>query len=324
MSRQSGSSGTVNAAGSVVIIGHAGDSHTVAVRDELARRGQRVRVLDTATFLREQHASLAAPAVAQIEDFSDVKSVWLRRPRPLAELSGKTPELTQGARVEFLECLWTSLQGSFWVNAQPADRAARLKPYQLAIAKSVGLDIPATLVTNDESEAAAFLSDLGGRGIYKSMTREVRRSGTVREGLYAVPVSTTTIAGLGLGIRMGPCLFQERLDKSSELRITIMGRSMFAHESYPGRHDGSVVDWRSMVRSMRHVAAEIPQWLSDRLAELMTRLGLVMACIDVAKTSDNRLVFLEANPNGQWLWSQELTGQPLMDRFADLLIRGAA
>ena len=36
---------------------------------------------------------------------------------------------------------------------------------------------------------------------------------------------------------------------------------------------------------------------------------------------DDRFVFFEINPNGQWAWIEQLTGQPLSAALADELLR---
>ena len=41
-------------------------------------------------------------------------------------------------------------------------------------------------------------------------------------------------------------------------------------------------------------------------------------------TPDGRYVFLEINPNGQYLWIEKLTGLPISDAVSDLLISGEA
>lgn len=51
----------------------------------------------------------------------------------------------------------------------------------------------------------------------------------------------------------------------------------------------------------------------------MADLGLVFACIDFIVTPDDKFVFLEINPNGQWLWVEKLTGLPIAESMAKLL-----
>ena len=43
--------------------------------------------------------------------------------------------------------------------------------------------------------------------------------------------------------------------------------------------------------------------------------------IDLVVTPDGRYVFLEINPNGQFLWVEQLTGLPISRAIAALLIR---
>jgi glutathione synthase/RimK-type ligase-like ATP-grasp enzyme len=53
-------------------------------------------------------------------------------------------------------------------------------------------------------------------------------------------------------------------------------------------------------------------------------LGLTFGCLDFIVTPDDRLVFLEINPNGQWLWIQRLTGMPIGESVARLLAGGSS
>jgi glutathione synthase/RimK-type ligase-like ATP-grasp enzyme len=55
---------------------------------------------------------------------------------------------------------------------------------------------------------------------------------------------------------------------------------------------------------------------------LVKRLGLCYGTIDLVLTPDDRYVFLEINPNGQFLWIEQLTGLPISDAICDLLMSG--
>jgi hypothetical protein len=45
----------------------------------------------------------------------------------------------------------------------------------------------------------------------------------------------------------------------------------------------------------------------------------VYSTIDLIVTPDGDHVFLELNPNGQYLWVEEMTGTPISEAIADLL-----
>jgi glutathione synthase/RimK-type ligase-like ATP-grasp enzyme len=53
------------------------------------------------------------------------------------------------------------------------------------------------------------------------------------------------------------------------------------------------------------------------------RLGLCYGAIDMVLTPDGRYVFLEINPNGQYLWIEEAAGLPISDAICDLLMSGS-
>ena len=51
-------------------------------------------------------------------------------------------------------------------------------------------------------------------------------------------------------------------------------------------------------------------------------MGLVLGCIDLGYCGEGHYVFFEVNPNGQWLASELLTGAPITDAIAEVLVRG--
>ena len=53
---------------------------------------------------------------------------------------------------------------------------------------------------------------------------------------------------------------------------------------------------------------------------LVRRLGLAYGAIDLVLTPDGRYVFLEINPNGQYLWIEQLTGLPISEAIAEWLM----
>jgi hypothetical protein len=52
----------------------------------------------------------------------------------------------------------------------------------------------------------------------------------------------------------------------------------------------------------------------------MDRLGLVYGAIDMRLTPDGRYVFLEVNPSGLWLFTEEPTGLPITDAVVDWFV----
>jgi len=73
------------------------------------------------------------------------------------------------------------------------------------------------------------------------------------------------------------------------------------------------------VASARIEAVELPDEVQALLHALMARLGLVYGAIDMRLTPDDRYVFLEINPAGQWLFVEQESGQAIAAALARLL-----
>lgn len=56
---------------------------------------------------------------------------------------------------------------------------------------------------------------------------------------------------------------------------------------------------------------------------LVKNLGLVFGCIDMIVTPEGKYVFLEINPNGQWMWIEELSELPIAESIVSMLIKGS-
>lgn len=51
-------------------------------------------------------------------------------------------------------------------------------------------------------------------------------------------------------------------------------------------------------------------------------MGICYGAIDLILTKEGRYVFIENNPNGQYLWIEDETGLPISDAICDLLRAG--
>ncbi|MGY3676901.1 hypothetical protein [Streptomyces sp. TE33382] len=65
---------------------------------------------------------------------------------------------------------------------------------------------------------------------------------------------------------------------------------------------------------------EVPEPPARRVTAVLRRLGLCMGIIDIKLTPEGEPVWLEVNPQGQFLFLEPLRGEPLADRFLDFLI----
>ena len=67
---------------------------------------------------------------------------------------------------------------------------------------------------------------------------------------------------------------------------------------------------------------DLPADIGAALLEVVRGFGLRFCSADLVLTPDGRYVFLDLNPNGQWLWLEIEAGLPLSAAMADLLGAG--
>lgn len=124
-------------------------------------------------------------------------------------------------------------------------------------------------------------------------------------------------------IQQTACLFQARVPKKIELRITIIGDQAFAAEIYSQQSERTAIDWRRSYPDLSYGVHQLPTEIQEKCLLLMRRFGLAFGAIDMILTPDDRYVFLELNPNGQWGWIEHATGLPLCATLVDLLTKDA-
>jgi glutathione synthase/RimK-type ligase-like ATP-grasp enzyme len=133
-------------------------------------------------------------------------------------------------------------------------------------------------------------------------------------------VTCVTDNGAVLSMQSQVCVFQRHVAAVADLRVTIIGDEIFA-AAVDLRELEYDVDVR-MNPDAKHVAHDLPDDVADKLRGLMQPLGLVYGAIDLRLTEDGRCVFLEINPEGQFLYVEDHTGQPLAAALAARLAAG--
>jgi hypothetical protein len=63
----------------------------------------------------------------------------------------------------------------------------------------------------------------------------------------------------------------------------------------------------------------LPEHIQDAIHRLMASFEINFASMDMIVTPSGEFVFLDLNPNGQWLWLETELGLPLVASMADLL-----
>jgi glutathione synthase/RimK-type ligase-like ATP-grasp enzyme len=324
----------------ILILSAPSDPHANVVHAKLQERGAAVTWFDPAEIPARARLAVRLRADGRIRrwierdegptlELEQVTAVWHRRPGAPTPCASITDATARAYVIE--ECrevvlhLMDSLECLSVPAPKPVYRRAENKISQLVHAAAVGLDVPETLLGSSPQAFLELCRELDGRLISKmpsgTLSRQLGQTELLR---FTERVAVRDIRWAHT-LRHGPVAVQGYVDKEVELRVTVVGPRVFAAEIHSQATRQTKHDWRHY----DHLNTPLrPHALPERVAEqcraVVRRLGLCYGALDLILTPDGRYVFIEVNPNGQYLWIEEETGLPISDAICDLLVSGRA
>ena len=207
------------------------------------------------------------------------------------------------------------------INSPFDNFRANNKLEQLRYAKKIGLNIPDTVITNEPEKAKDFYERHNGNIIFKMQKLPIIKiENDVYKTILTNKISYEDFINNFERIRNNPCFFQEKIEKRYEIRLTIIGKKLFPIAIYSQNSEISRDDFRRYdFDKVEYKYVEIPEDVTKKTLKLMEYYGLHYAAIDIIYTPGDKYVFLEVNPNGQYLWTEEMSGVPITESFADYL-----
>ena len=322
----------------VLVLTQKVDPHIQPVAEEIQRRDKQVIRFDFGDF--PQHVQLAAHIGPQgwsgtlhynqeEQALDEIQSIWWRRPNAPQAPDGYDIPTRAFLNLENLRGFIGVMQqqsdgqdGLFWVSKRDRIQIAEFKPLQLQEAQRVGLDVPRTLVTNTPSSVCHFYHDCAGRVIVKAVAKGAIDPNNAHHFGNERFVYTSLLTSEDLdeldGVRICAHLFQERIDKLMDLRVVVIGRRIFTvgiHSS----HEHTALDWRIDYSTLRYSVEQLPAEVEQKVLALVRAFDLQFSSMDFILTPEGKYIFIEANPNGQFLWLSPPTGLPMASAMADLL-----
>lgn len=99
-----------------------------------------------------------------------------------------------------------------------------------------------------------------------------------------------------------PSLFQELIEKKYELRIFYLDGHFNSMAIFSQGNDQTKIDFRkyNMIKPNRNVPFLLPKNIKEKLKKLMKKLNLNCGSIDMIYSKQNKFVFVEVNPIGQF------------------------
>ena len=317
----------------ILIVTGPQDVTADAVEACLRARGAASRRFDPADYPARARLSFALDARGRVEAtlrtdgrciaLHELDAIWFRRPgrpQPDEALADERVRRYVAAECEqHLDDVWAALPVRCFPAPPLVLAHAALKATQLVRAGELGFELPATLFTTDEQALLDFHRANDGHVISKLAGPAFNRTFGPELARYTEPIAARDVGQLD-AVRFAPAIYQAALDKRVELRVTVVGERVFAVEIHSQATRRTRGDWRRYdVAHTPHRPHALPAELEARCVALVRRLGLDYGAIDFVLTPDGRYVFLEINPNGQFLWLEQLTGLPIADAIAERL-----
>lgn len=251
----------------------------------------------------------------RMADLGSVRALYHRRPSVYAaQAEGQAARFAAQENRRGLGGVLGALPGCLYLSHPQAIARGEYKPSQLSAAIREGLNVPATLITNDPAEAKAFAAEQPT--IYKPLHAADYDVDGKPAGIWAASVEPGEIDD-----RVSECahLFQAQVPKASDVRAVVIGDQVFcARITSPA----GVLDWRAEYRHLKYEPIKCPDEIRRALLRFLAGFGLKFGAFDFALTAEDEWWFLECNPNGQWAWLEHEAGLRLTAAIADLLQQG--
>ncbi|RJQ33606.1 ATP-dependent carboxylate-amine ligase [Candidatus Parcubacteria bacterium] len=254
----------------------------------------------------------------RIIDPREIFSVYLRRISPVLvdDVAQDFRKFTSNETSVVIEALPGLLPTAKWMDYPHVRKIADNKLFQLKLARSLGLSVPETLVTNDYASLLMFAA--GRRIIYKTLYIPILDLDD--RGVSVINTTLLTdqyMKQLEVSLRLCPSLFQVYIEKEYELRIHIVGNDILAVSIDSQSVSGAEIDWRTAdFDALPYEPVKLPTYVYDKIVSFTRSLGLNFGIIDMIVTPDGQYVFLEINPNGNWLWIERAIGLDVSGRIA--------
>jgi hypothetical protein len=258
----------------------------------------------------------------------EIHSIWYRRPlEPNEFLYHINEEIDKHNAEEskrFYLYLMYFFRDIYSVGNHFYDKYANSKLVQLKTAIELGMKVPDTCLSNTKTGICNFSQKFD-----EVILKPLHNFNVLCDDVYSYVLFT---------IKMNPkdfvnqpeesftqtvCFCENYVTKKYEVRVTIMGSYIFSCKLDSQSQDDNTgkIDWRQGYDyNLKHELINIPEEIEDFCRKYLRKLNLRFGCFDFIVTPENEYVFLECNPNGQWVWIEEELNIPMSEAMVDCLV----
>jgi glutathione synthase/RimK-type ligase-like ATP-grasp enzyme len=244
-------------------------------------------------------------------DVRTLDLIWWRRGKVFLQIppdicnSAHLDLITNDCRFALLGILLNEFQG-VWISDPQATRYAQNKLVQIRVAQEMGFRTPQTLVSQNPEHIREFCAMLDNRVVVKAV------KGTVLAPTFTTMVNETMLSDEE-SLQLCPAIYQEHIVGTRHVRAHCFGDAVYA-----ALIETNDLDWRANL-NIPISAFDLSENIKVRLRKVLKALGLKMGIFDLKFDKRDELVWLEVNPQGQFLFIEGLCGIPLAAAFSEFL-----
>jgi glutathione synthase/RimK-type ligase-like ATP-grasp enzyme len=309
----------------VAILTRSKDFHAYAVRSALLKRDARCFIIETDRLAAvggmswplsdETEAATIMDVHGHVVRIRDLDLVWWRRltgdpqvPETVLDVAARDL-VARDCRATMLGIMATEFS-RVWVSHPEATRVAENKLIQLRAARQCGLRIPRTLISQNSQLIRDFCTRLNYQVVIKTIA-----------GTPMTPLMTGLIERDMLtsdeSLSLSPAIYQEFVPGTRHLRICCFGTDI-----HTALIETEHLDWRYPLDA-RTEPYRLDPATAAAILGVIEKLGLRMGIVDMKLDTDGEPVWLEINPQGQFLFLEQMCGIQLLHSFTDFLLREA-
>lgn len=258
-------------------------------------------------------------------DLESIHAAWFRRAYNIAgDLKDVLDrEFYQAAVGEIRQTLFGMIEalGCYTLGRPATYRRLDSKEQQLQIAAEVGLNIPPTCISNDAEDVRQFMETVNGPVITKMQSAFAIYRDEAEHVVFTNELGPEDTGELE-AVQYCPMVFQKKIEKKRELRITVMGKEVFAFGVDSQQEEDAKLDWRKEGVALidKWEPFTLPEDIHQKLLRLMKILRIDYGAIDIIVDPEDNYYFLEVNAAGEYFWLDRLCDHAISKSIATWLL----
>jgi hypothetical protein len=249
----------------------------------------------------------------KIFDLNGCMSVFCRFSLEMLSASSDDPvkRFSQNESLTAFLAPLRTIEPARWINDPWLESRADCKILQTKIANEIGLKVPDFIMSSNYTDAQEFCNT-HRKVVIKALSDtplaysegKFKNPEDLDTADFAAPY-TAKLPSFDEKIMSrldgSPCFIQEEIIKVSDIRVTVIDEQIFAVE-IPYK-EGRPIDFRQApVDEMKPIV--LSENIEKKTIELLEKMRVRFASCDFICDVKDNIYFLEANVQGNWLWTE--------------------